>query len=520
MSAPFEPRLSLTASSAEALADGAGLVPVTAELPGDLVTPVGAFLRLAAHSPSAFLLESVEGGERLGRWSFLGCDPWTTHVEEGTTVERVHAGGRAERPLAGLRSFLQNVRQVSVPDLPPFSGGVVGSLSYDTVRALERLPAHARDDLGTPAVDAACYDTVVAFDHLRQRLVIVANLVPGRDGRTVREEHARAERRIEDLCARLAGPAPPPERSTTGADRTARSFLPPAAGTRQSAGGPFGRDGRSVRANLDEADFLARVREAQEEIARGEIFQVVLSRRLERPFAGDSFSVYRALRAINPSPYHFYLRSGERALAGASPEMLVRVRDGRVETRPIAGTRPRGASDAEDDRLGCELSSDPKENAEHLMLVDLGRNDIGRVSIAGSVRVPVFARLEKYSHVMHLVSAVEGRLAPGLDAFDALLACFPAGTVSGAPKVRAMEIIDALEPTRRGPYAGAVFYRGFDGALDSAIAIRVVHMENGMAYVQSGAGIVADSVPEKELHETLGKAGASLAALDRAEGVG
>jgi len=497
VSAFLEPRLSLSASAAEALADGSALIPVTAELPGDLLTPVGAFLRLAADAPRAFLLESVEGGERIGRWSFLGSDPWMTHVE-AVAVGPAH-GGRGEKPLASIQRFLQGMHCVSVPEVPPFPGGVVGSLSYDSVRGLERLPASARDDLGTPAVDAACYDTVVAFDHLRQRLVIVANLVPGREGRSVREEHARAERRIQEIVARLAGPAPGARTAVTGGSR------PPGART---------------EANLGEAEFVARVRMAKEEIARGEIFQVVLSRRLERRFAGDPFSVYRALRAINPSPYHFYLRAGERALAGASPEMLVRVRDGRVETRPIAGTRPRGASDAEDERLARELIADPKENAEHLMLVDLGRNDIGRVSVPGTVTVPSFARLEKYSHVMHLVSAVEGRLGPGLDAFDALLACFPAGTVSGAPKVRAMEIIETLEPTRRGPYAGAVFYRGFDGSLDSAIAIRVVHMEKGTAFVQSGAGIVADSDAETELRETLGKAGASLAALDRAEALG
>ena len=511
MPSPFEPRPSLSSSEAEALAaGGASLIPVMAELPGDLMTPVGAFLRIAADRPQAFLLESVEGGERIGRWSFLGCDPWTVHLEAG--LEPAPPFGRAPgaRPLASIRRSVEGFQQARVPGLPPFSGGIVGSLAYDAVRALERLPTLARNDLGAPDVNAACYDTVVAFDHLRQRIVIVANLVPGREGRTVREEYAQALRRIEEICARLAGPAPataPSAARGIGGQGTSDGIRPPASLD------------RSVRANLGEAVFLERVRAAKEEIARGEIFQVVLSRRLERPYSGDPFSVYRALRGINPSPYHFYLRSGDRALAGASPEMLVHVRDGRVETRPIAGTRPRGGSESEDDRLASELAADPKENAEHLMLVDLGRNDIGRVSEPGKVTVPRFAAIERYSHVMHLVSAVEGRLAPGLDAFDALLACFPAGTVSGAPKVRAMEIIEALEPTRRGPYAGAVFYRGFDGSLDSAIAIRVVLVEKGVAYVQSGAGIVADSDPEKELQETLGKAGASLAALDRAEGL-
>lgn len=502
MPSPFDPRLSLSASEAEALAADASLIPVMAELPGDLMTPVGAFLRVAAGRPQAFLLESVEGGERIGRWSFLGCDPWTTHREARLDPAPSPGGAMGARPLASIRRSLSGFRQARVPGLPPFSGGVVGVLAYDAVRALERLPAGARDDLGAYDVDAACYDTVVAFDHLRQRIVIVANLVPGREGRTVREEHARARSRIEEICAHLAGPIPSSgERATRGGPPGA----PPAAGE------------PAVRSNLSEAAFVEKVRAAKEEIARGEIFQVVLSRRLERPFSGDPFSVYRALRAINPSPYHFYVRSGDMALAGASPEMLVRAREGRVETRPIAGTRPRGGSESEDARLARELAADPKENAEHLMLVDLGRNDIGRVSLPGTVTVPLFAAVERYSHVMHLVSAVEGRLAPGLDAFDALLACFPAGTVSGAPKVRAMEIIEALEPTRRGPYAGAVFYRGFDGSLDSAIAIRVVLVQRGVASIQSGAGIVADSDPETELQETLGKAGAALAALDRAE---
>ena len=460
----------------------------------------------------------MEGGETIGRWSFLGCDPWTAHLE--ARLDPAPPAGRAAgaRPLDAIRRAMKGFTQAPVPGLPPFSGGVVGSLSYDAVRALERLPGAARNDLGAPDVDAACYDTVVAFDHLRQRIVIVANLVPGREGRTVREEHARAERRIGEICARLAGPLSATQESAPGPSGSAPHAPAQDAGA-DPAPGVLSAGARSVRANLTEVEFLEKVRAAKEEIARGEIFQVVLSRRLERPFSGDPFSVYRALRAINPSPYHFYLRSGDRALAGASPEMLVRAREGRVETRPIAGTRPRGASEREDERLARELAADPKENAEHLMLVDLGRNDIGRVSTPGTVTVPRFAAVERYSHVMHLVSAVEGGLAPGLDAFDALLACFPAGTVSGAPKVRAMEIIETLEPTRRGPYAGAVFYRGFDGSLDSAIAIRVVLIEKGTAYIQSGAGIVADSDPEAELRETLGKAGASLAALDRAEGL-
>src|SRR5262249_18992250 len=386
-----------------------------AELPGDLMTPVGAFLRIAADRPQAFLLESVEGGERIGRWSFLGCDPWTVHLEERLDPAPPAGGAPGARPLSSIRRSLEGFRQARVPGLPPFSGGIVGSLAYDAVRALERLPIRARDDLGAPDVDAACYDTVVAFDHLRQRIVIVVNLVPGRDGRTAREEYGRALRRIEEIGARLAGPAPAPAGSAPRGGGAGRGT----PGEPSTGGGPSpsratgspSAVARGARANLGESEFLERVRAAKEEIARGEIFQVVLSRRLDRPYSGDPFSVYRALRAINPSPYHFYLRPGARALAGASPEMVVRARDGRVETRPIAGTRPRGASESEDDRFARELAADSKENAEHLMLVDLGRNDIGRVSEPGRVTVPRFAAIERYSHVMHLVSAVEGRLA-------------------------------------------------------------------------------------------------------------
>lgn len=541
------------------------MIPIVGEIPGDLLTPVGAFLRLAVDRQHGFLLESVEGGERVGRYSFLGCDPRTIleidrlpgglittararetgPFRRGSAAGLVPPGRRSEEPappassersgsdaFETLREVMRGFRQAPVPDLPPFTGGIVGSLSYDAVRAIEILPVLARDDLEAPDLMASLYDTVVAFDHVRQRIQIVASMLLGDGSSDPDDAYRRAAARIEEIARRLTGRTSLADggqeerrRTSSGAGRAGDEIDEDRAAMDQPGRGvPFHRrdeeppeGGTAVSANLTGAEFVARVRAAQEEIARGEVFQVVLSRRLARPFAGDPFAVYRALRAINPSPYNFYLRHGDRALAGASPEMLVRVREGLVETRPIAGTRPRGLDRAEDERLAAELTSDPKERAEHLMLVDLGRNDVGRVSSPGQVSVPRFAEVERFSHVMHLVSSVEGTLRDDRDSFDALLACFPAGTVSGAPKVRAMEIIEALEPTRRGPYAGAVFYRGFDGALDSAIAIRTVFLTRGTAYVQAGAGIVIDSDPDSELRETEGKARAAMAALERSE---
>ena len=516
------------------LAGRGNLFPLVGEMSADVLTPVAAFLRLAADRPRGFLLETVEGGQRLGRYSFLGCDPTRVVREPRLSGLSRREGG----PLSSLRSVMRTSRPIPLEDLPPFTGGWVGALSYDAVRAIERLPDDAHDDLGTPDLEAGLYDAIVAFDHLRQRVQIIVNLSLEDEG-GVAGAYEKAHDRIARMAARLAGDQIVP-RSGPG---EALGRFPVRSSAREAAGRlatesrdahqetmgephssatnegfPHAAEASPVSgANISEEDYRRIVSEAKEEIARGEIFQVVLSRRIARAFHGSPFSVYRALRSINPSPYTYYLRHGDRAAAGASPEMLVRVRGRRLELRPIAGTRPRGADAAADRELARALTGDAKENAEHLMLVDLGRNDAGRVSRAGSVEVVRFRELERYSHVMHLVSAVESELAEGFDAFDALLASFPAGTVTGAPKVRAMEIIDRLEPTRRGAYAGAVFYCGFDGSLDSAIAIRQISLHGGMAYVQAGAGIVADSDPEAELRETQAKARAALAALDRAE---
>ena len=469
------------------LARRGNVIPLCRNIAADLLTPVAAFLRIARGARHPFLLESVEGGETVARYSFLGRDP--TAVLRG-------GPGNSEGPLEALRRAVSPFRAVRFPDLPRFAGGAVGYLSYDIVRLLERLPEGVRDDLRVPDLLFGIYDTVLAFDHLRQRIQIVSNIKTEEEGepvpaRALLERYRRARRLIEATERLLARPA------------AAR------------------RPGRPRRtrwtASVSEARYKAGVRRAKEYIRAGDIFQVVLSQRFERRSSAAPFGIYRALRRINPSPYMYYLDFGELSLAGASPEMLVRVEGDRIRTRPIAGTRPRGPDEAADARLEAELRADPKENAEHVMLVDLGRNDLGRVSLPGTVEVSRFLGVERYSHVMHLVSEVTGRLRPDCDAFDGLLSCFPAGTVSGAPKVRAMEIIDELEATRRGPYAGAVGYVDYSGTLDSCITIRTVVMKEGVARVQAGAGIVADSVPAREYRECVSKAGALIDAIERAE---
>jgi anthranilate synthase component I len=473
----------------ERLSEGGGPVPVYREVPGDLRTPVSAFLALSARSERAFLLESVLGGERQARYSFIGRDPVSTLEARGPRVVLREGGGvRNEEGglLAALRRHL-GPHAAEVPGLPRFTGGAVGWLSWDAVRLFERIPdRHAPSD--APIASFSFYRSIVAFDHVRQRIVLIADAEPGRraawdNARTVLdalEEDLRWDRR-----AASPRPSTVPERPS----------LP---------GGP---------------EFREAVRRAKEYIAAGDIFQVVLSRRETVPCTLDPFTVYRALRMVNPSPYMYYFKEGDGAIAGASPEMLVRVESGRVETRPIAGTKPRSAVVEEDERLERELLADAKERAEHLMLVDLGRNDLGRVCRYGSVRVPEFMKIERYSHVMHIVSSVAGELAPNLDALDALAAAFPAGTLSGAPKIRAMEIIDELEPVRRGLYGGALGYIDLRGNLDFCIAIRTLLLRGGEATIQAGAGIVADSDPESEEHETEAKAGALFEALRLAEGL-
>jgi anthranilate synthase component 1 len=468
-------------------------VPVVREIMADLLTPVSAFLKIAEHSDYAFLLESVEGGEHVGRYSFLGKDPFL--VLRGrpgqTTVEE--GGVRTERPGAFmdvLRGLMAEFQSPFVPDLPRFTGGAVGYFDYDAAEWFEpvvarQMPLPDRDQAGFMV-----FDTVLAFDHVRHRILAIANarLRPGQDLRSL----------YDFACAKI-------------------EFLERELDRNLSRPEARHSDGIAVEANQTREVFEASVKKIQEDIAAGEIYQAVLSQRFTVQTSASPLDVYRALRHINPSPYMFYVRMGSEAIVGASPEMLVRVEGSHVETHPIAGTRRRGATPDEDQRLGDELRRNEKERAEHVMLVDLGRNDIGRVAEVGSVRVPLFMALERYSHVMHLVSRVEGKLAEDHDRLDALVATFPAGTLTGAPKIRAMQIVGELEPTRRGLYGGAVGYLDFAGNLDFCIAIRTITMRDGRADVQAGAGIVADSLPAAEYEETRDKARALLQALEMAD---
>jgi anthranilate synthase component 1 len=476
------------------LAQGATLVPVAKSVSADLLTPVSAFLAIAGNEPDAFLLESVEGGEKIGRYTFLGARPYMRVVARGGEVI-IERGRRQERRRGALlpvvRELLRQHRPAEVPGLPPFTAGAVGYFAYDVVRGLEKLPQRARDDLRLPDCVFMFFDRLLAFDHLRHQIHIIAAADVAREA--PRQAYARALRDIAALERKLA--------------RGLRRGAQPLAARRRS---PAIRPHSST----SRARFLRSVQRAQQYIAAGDVFQVVLSQRLDFAPGAPSFSIYRALRTVNPSPYMYFLRLRDFDVLGSSPEMLVRVSGRKLEYRPIAGTVPRGADEAEDQRLEQRLRGDEKERAEHVMLVDLGRNDLGRVSEYGSVQVRDLMYVERYSHVMHLVSAIEGRLRPELDALDALAACFPAGTLSGAPKVRAMEIIEELEPVRRGLYGGSVLYADFAGNLDSCIAIRTMLVQGGRAYVQAGAGIVADSVPQREYEESLNKAQALVRAAE------
>jgi anthranilate synthase component 1 len=470
-------------------------VPVCKQIMADLLTPVSAFLKIAEHSDYAFLLESVEGGEQVARYSFLGKDPFLiVRAADGVvTLERSGTTTTSDEGFVStLRRVMTEFRSPSVPGLPRFTGGAVGFMGYDAVSWFEPVTLQAATE-SDPVVDQAgfmLFDTVLAFDHVQHRILIVANARIGADD-DLRSLYQFACAKIEFLEREL-------ERSLS------RGEHPPAA--------PI-----DVRSNMTRREYENHVRSAKESIAAGEIYQVVLSQRFEADLDADPFSVYRALRHVNPSPYMFFVRMAGVAMVGASPEMLVRVEGRKVETHPIAGTRPRGATPDDDLRLAEELKASEKERAEHVMLVDLGRNDLGRVCEFGSVRVPQFMALERYSHVMHLVSIVEGVLAPDRDRLDALVSCFPAGTVSGAPKIRAMELIASLEPSRRGAYGGAVGYLDFAGNLDFCITIRTVVMVGRRAMVQAGAGIVADSDPSAEFDETLDKARAMIGALNLAQ---
>lgn len=467
-------------------------VPVYKEIFADLLTPVSAFLKIAEDSDDAFLFESVEGGEQVARYSFLGKDPFlklrsragkTIVTRSGETVES------SEPFVSKLKEVMATYNSPDVPGLPRFTGGAVGYLSYDTASWFEPvvLPENA------PSEDEAgfmLFDTVLAFDHVRHRILIIAN------ARISSDENLRALYQL--ACEKISFLERELDRSLSRNDIDVSSKT-------------------AITSSISRKRFEEMVDTAKEYIAAGDIYQVVLSQRFEKQIGADPFTVYRALRHVNPSPYMYYIRSEGRSIVGSSPEMLVRVEGSKVETHPIAGTRPRGNNNEEDLILEEELKNDEKEQAEHVMLVDLGRNDIGRVSEYGSVKVPTYMAVERYSHVMHLVSVVQGKLAKGFDRIDALIACFPAGTVSGAPKVRAMEIISELEGSRRGIYAGAVGYLDFSGNLDFCITIRTVVIENGQAWVQAGAGIVADSNPRAEYEETRNKAQAIITALDIAE---
>jgi anthranilate synthase component I len=470
------------------------LIPVYREILGDLETPVSAYKKLRGAGCS-FLLESVEGGEKWGRFSFLGLNPSLMfHVEDGQTVIQ-HQGRRevldpAVDPFEHLRGLLAGFIPVATPGLPRFWGGLVGYLGYDMVRYIERLPS-ITPPIDMPEARLMLADNLLIFDNLRQTIKILT-LVHLDPAAPLQDQYDRAVAAIEVIIGRLRQPVPLGE----GLPASPR---PP------------------LTSNLSQERFEEMVRQAKEYIVAGDVIQVVLSQCFSTPLRHDPFDLYRALRLINPSPYMFYLDQGDMKVVGASPEILVRLEEGQVSYRPIAGTRPRGATPAEDQAMETELLADPKERAEHLMLVDLGRNDVGRVAKVGSVRVPELFSIERYSHVMHIVSQVEGELAPEMDGLDLLKSTFPAGTVAGAPKVRAMEIIEELEPTRRGPYAGAVGYLSFGGNLDFCITIRSFTIHQGRVYLQVGAGIVADSDPAAEYQETVNKGLALMRALDRAE---
>jgi anthranilate synthase component I len=482
------------------LAREATLVPVVKSVTADLLTPVSAFLAIAANQPDAFLLESVERGEQIGRYTFLGARPYMQVEARGEDVI-VRRGKRREQQKGNVfqivKEQLREHRPAVVPGMPPFTAGAVGYFAYDVVRHLENIGEKAKDDLSLPGCVLMFFDRLLVFDHLRHQIHIIATADVSRE--SPRPAYDRALGDIAILEKKLVAGLRPAH------------WQEPA---RQS------KPKLKVHARTSRQGFMRSVERAKEYIAAGDIFQVVLSQRLDFAPEVAPFEVYRALRMVNPSPYMYFLRMGDTHVLGSSPEMLVRVTGRKLEYRPIAGTHPRGRDEAEDSCLEQQMLHDEKERAEHVMLVDLGRNDLGRVSEYGSVKVRDLMYVERYSHVMHLVSALEGRLRNDLDALDAFAACFPAGTLSGAPKVRAMQIIEELEPTRRGVYGGSVLYADFAGNLDSCIAIRTMLMQGKRAYLQAGAGIVADSDPAREFEECMNKAQALLRAVEMARGGG
>ena len=459
------------------------VIPVYKSVIADFLTPVSAFLKLEKDRSHAFLLESIEGGERIARYSFLGVDPFLiTRYRDGEPANFIQ----------NLRNTMDRFKSVKLSNLPPFTGGAVGYFGYDMVRTIEDIPKTGIDDLGVDDAVLMFYKTVLAFDHLRHQIHIISNILVDESQESIDIQYREAVEEIQRIEALLRAPVEIPLVTRNDCDVV-------------------------VRSNFDKKDYLEAVRNAKEFIAAGDIFQVVLSQRFEIDLPTPSFEVYRALRIVNPSPYMYFLKMPETTIVGSSPEMLVRVRAREVEYRPIAGTLPRGGTNAEDEANAERLRNDEKERAEHIMLVDLGRNDLGRVSQYGTVKVEELMFIERYSHVMHLVSSLCGELRNGVDRWDALMACFPAGTVSGAPKVRAMEIIDELEPTKRGVYAGAVMYVDFSNNLDSCIAIRTLVVRGNKGYIQAGGGIVADSVPENEYMETVNKSRALIRAINLAQ---
>jgi anthranilate synthase component 1 len=473
------------------LARQGNLVPVYDTYTADLLTPVGAYLRIGHNAKYSFLLESVEGGETIGRYTFTGANPVEIFRSRGRKCTLESGGKRVEfedDPVECLRRLTKRYRPVRVPGLPPLIAGAIGYFAYDMVRLIERIPATGRDDLGLDDSVMMFYLGLVAFDHVRHSVSIIRNVFTEGPG-SLREKYDAAVREIRRTRRALEQPLPP--------QRPARRAAP-----------------LRVRSNMTKPQYMAAVRKAKAYIRAGDIFQVVPSQRFSAETRAEPFEIYRALRVVNPSPYLYFLKLDELSVVGSSPEMLVKVQGREVSYRPIAGTLPRGRDEEEDRKFEARLLADPKERAEHIMLVDLGRNDLGRVCEYGSVKVDRLMFIERFSHVMHIVSTLGGRLREEVDCFGALMACFPAGTLSGAPKVRAMEIIDELEPTRRGIYAGAILYLDFSGNLDSCIGLRTLVAKGGRAYIQAGGGIVADSVPAREYQETLNKARALVKALE------
>nr|WP_145101199.1 anthranilate synthase component I [Anatilimnocola aggregata] len=482
--------------TAEKLAAGKKLVPVYRRLLSDSLTPVSAF-HLLDDGGYASLFESVIGGEKVGRYTFLAMAPFLSLTARGQQVKITSEQGEEtltlEDPLLELRRRLAEFPAAHLPELPPFTGGAIGYCAYDVVRYVEKTLKHPpQDDRHLPDLCFGLVDRMVVFDNVNKTLYVIAMARVDKFAGNFAAAYEDAQSRVDEWVAKLSQPAP----------------LPPADIH------PLKKLSLQFRSNTTQQGFEDAVRKCVEYIRAGDIFQVVLSQRLQLELNCEPFEVYRTLRVVNPSPFMFFLRTPETTLVGSSPEIMCRVYDGRVTVRPLAGTRPRGETDEADKRLAEELMADPKERAEHVMLVDLGRNDVGRVAQFGSVKLSDVMVIERYSHVMHITSNVTGELRPELDAFDALKACLPAGTVSGAPKVRAMEIIDELEPHRRGPYAGAVGYIDYAGNMDTCIALRTLVVQGNQAYVQAGAGIVADSNPTSEYQETLNKARGLLFAIE------